>query len=605
MEEALGKPSRRQRLKGWFKGDSKKDVSSKSSASSASTSNYEDNRPRSSGQKPRDATLHSSAPSHPLKGSKPTPNASNSSATTDENRDVDLDTARDHLWRRAFEKLRADNAELVDVYEVLMKDDAGIDQSANIFTKKSISAVVAKQKTRMESRQWTYSWFGKTQKVRDSAESILTTVNKVSGIVSAGMSAAPPYVSLPWGMATSLVAFVMSDLEAVNSAIDGLKEVTSILASFSHAECEFLNNKLTRNDFEEIVLDLYVAILDYQARAAQYFARSTLKRFGINTLTAQSWPDAVGKVRNHERITHAPIIALGTRLNQSGFHSVEEMLGQGIRLMKQVNHAIEAERSQKERIQNWISPINHMQDHLEVRNIIGDEYLESGQWLLDDQDQFRPWIESSNDILFLQGVVGSGKTSLTSIVTQSLLCRGKTAFFYCSHNALPQDPTRTIHDETANIFRSILAQCAVHVDGTISREIQTIFERSDRKSAGGCDMTLGVTVSTLKDVLEEYGEEQITFVFDALDECKDQEEFMACLASLTKSKAKLRVFVSTRFGANIADHFVRSRSLNVGTRNSRDIQGYIESEVSKRGGRMSSGQAERLKKALSEHSDGV
>lgn len=407
-------------------------------------------------------------------------------------------------------------------------------------------------------------------------------------------------------MTISLIAFVMSDFEAVNTAVEGLSEMTGVLANYSYAEREFLLDDGTRKDFEDIVLGLYTAIFEYQARVAEYFTRNTLKRLGINTTTAQSWSGAVDKVRNLERSCQTPIAALGVRLSQRNFSNVETLLNKGMKLMERIQRSVISDRAQREKILEWVSPINHFQDHTDIRNLIGDTYLESGRWLLQNETEFLPWKKSKDGVLFLQGVVGSGKTSLTSITIQQILGTEPIAFFYCSANASPREPARTIHNETSNIFQNILAQCALLTDGTISEHVQTSFEHTDRQSAGGCDMTLGTIMSTLKEVLQERGDEQMTFVFDALDECKDQGEFLTCLADLMDSARNLRVFISTRFGIDVGQFFGSYLSISVGAQNSNDIRTYVESEVTRRGSSsMSADQAVRLKNALNTQADGV
>ena len=111
----------------------------------------------------------------------------------------------------------------------------------------------------------------------------------------------------------------MEDTNAINSAVNGLSEVTSILASYSFAENEFLASTLTRQDFGLIVIDLYTAIFQYEALAAQYFARSTLNRLGHNVSSKTSWEDSVNRVRNLERRCHIGISSLSTRLSRQGF----------------------------------------------------------------------------------------------------------------------------------------------------------------------------------------------------------------------------------------------------------------------------------------------
>ena len=596
------------KLKGFFKGKSYSDEPIPSNADTTTVTRLSGSTSHdSSSMLPNLASPQAPPSVHTAsipKSSQDDETAASSNEATTMTKEISLDAARNRLWQRAFEQLKQENPRLAEVYETLIKDDVGADQKAKTFTPEITSAMVQKQKTAMEEKQWVYTWSGKPHKVRDVAENILTTVQKASGIINVGMTAAPPYVSLPWGMVSSLVTFIMGDFEALHGAIDGLKEMTSILASYSYAEREFLANETTSQSFEDAVLELYTAILEYQASAAQYFARSTLKRLGRSTTAVQSWPGAVEKVRRLERLCHTPISALGIRLNQKEFTDIEDMLGRGLKLMGQISSTITSERDKREKIQEWISPINHSRDHADIRDLIGDEYLGSGKWLLEDTKTFGPWKSSPNEILFLQGIVGSGKTSLTSIVIQHLREEGPTAFFYCSSNSSPRDPLGSVHNVTSNIFRSILAQCAVYTDGRIAEPIQHAFDKSDRQSPGGCDMTLRATISTLQQILRDREGEQITFVVDALDECKDQDEFVGCLSELITSNRNLRVFVSTRFGVDLSC-FETYRTLDIGSKNSHDIKAYIESEISRRGSNMSPQHADRLKNALAKHSDGV
>ncbi|KAF1957280.1 hypothetical protein CC80DRAFT_592578 [Byssothecium circinans] len=301
--------------------------------------------------------------------------------------------ARKELWRKAFQRLSDEEPDLAASYEELLRADAGVENEAT-FSPEVTDAIVTKQRSRMQSKQWTFSWFGKHQKFRDTAESVLTTINKVSGFVSIGMSAAPPFVSLPWSMATCLVAFVMSDFDAVNSAIEGLNEVTMVLANYSLAEKEFLLDPATKSGYEKTVISLYTAIFEYQARAAQYFASNTLERFGTNTITAPTWPDAITTVRTLERSCHVPIQTLAVSLNKKQFNNVDDLLNQGMKLMEQISRSVASDRAQRERLLKWISPISHLQDHADLRNQIGDAYLSSGQWLLQDESDFVPWKQS-------------------------------------------------------------------------------------------------------------------------------------------------------------------------------------------------------------------
>lgn len=111
---------------------------------------------------------------------------------------LDLAQQRNALWKDAFDALRADKPDLVANFDAIVHDSANLDTSIDIFSSDGIAAIINSQKSKMESRQWKYHWFGKDYKVRDTAEGILTAVNKIQPAIAYGMQFAPPFVSLPW-----------------------------------------------------------------------------------------------------------------------------------------------------------------------------------------------------------------------------------------------------------------------------------------------------------------------------------------------------------------------------------------------------------------------
>lgn len=108
---------------------------------------------------------------------------------------------RDAVWKRAIEKLRDEQEELMTAFEALVKEQNGLSQTTPLGAD-SMTKVAQKQKAIMESKQWTYTWFGlgKEHKVRDSVETIFDVIQQASGLISLGMQAAPPAVLLPWSV---------------------------------------------------------------------------------------------------------------------------------------------------------------------------------------------------------------------------------------------------------------------------------------------------------------------------------------------------------------------------------------------------------------------
>lgn len=68
----------------------------------------------------------------------------------------------------------------------------------DLFSQETIAKVVASQKERMESKQWTYRWGDTSKTVRDTVKGILSVVQDATSIITAGVSQGPSFVSVPW-----------------------------------------------------------------------------------------------------------------------------------------------------------------------------------------------------------------------------------------------------------------------------------------------------------------------------------------------------------------------------------------------------------------------
>jgi hypothetical protein len=316
-----------------------------------------------------------------------------------------------------------------------------------VLTPENVSIVVQNQKTRMDGRKWTYPWFGRTKEVRDTVDSIMKVVQQSAGLISTGMTLTPVYVSLPRSFVAILVPFVVNDSKELNAALGGLKEVTSIMSSYSYAEKAFLTDDTAKMDFEDIACKVYVAILEYQASAAVYFAKSTLKRLGLSLTGTTSWTYALEKVRTASGNAQTALRGLNAQVTRRGFESTTAMLQKGVDLMDQMLHdmssqtGLSAEQIKRERVLNWICADHVAQDHFNVEDKVGKDYLGSGSWLLEDSNTVLPWLQSKNETLMLQGMVESGKSSLTCMVINHLVATSNSqiAFAYFSSSITSND----------------------------------------------------------------------------------------------------------------------------------------------------------------------
>jgi hypothetical protein len=408
-------------------------------------------------------------------------------------------------------------------------------------------------------------------------------------------------------MVSILIPFVLNDATALQSAIQGLKEVTNILAKHSYAEREFLLREQTRADFQATVVPLYMSILEYQAGVALYFAKSTMARLGINLMPRSSWQDALATTNKLAYACQRPLADLSTRLTRLGFDQVEESLREGRMLLQNIAKAVASTDHHREKVQQWFSPIEPLQNHGLIKQRLGKSYHASGRWLLEDPTTYLAWKANSSGVILLQGIVGSGKSALTSIAVEDLLRHenGRVCFVYCTASSSDASVLNT--NVTSSILRSLLAQLVIRPDGSVSPRAQTAYENNIARDSRSSLLEPSHVVTFIQSVLEECPNEQISLVIDALDECSNYDEVLRHLADLQRIHSRMRIFFSARFGVMVAPHFPDYRHVPISTQNTDDIRTYVEREVSMRYESVgfSKDQAVRLKLALIRMAEGM
>lgn len=108
------------------------------------------------------------------------------------------------LWKEAYTTLAEDDPDLIRDLETIIKEDAGLGSDSDI--KREMQTVVTQQKTKMESKQWSFNLLGiKEVKVRETVDSVLSLIDRSQSLISAGMTFAPVYISIPWTAVSSLI----------------------------------------------------------------------------------------------------------------------------------------------------------------------------------------------------------------------------------------------------------------------------------------------------------------------------------------------------------------------------------------------------------------
>lgn len=200
-----------------------------------------------------------------------------------------------------------------------------------------------------------------------------------------------------------------------------------------------------------------------------------------------------------------------------------------------------------------------------------------GQWLL-KHETYRDWCQtSSSSILWLHGIMGSGKTYLCSVVVDSLLATavsqsGSTpfAYFYCLRT--DSEPDRSSIDD---ILRSLLRQLAItDAPGDVRDSLYSEFERRSKTDRfRGLDLPRLRRKECVDLMVEIANEDPITIVLDAVDQVEEGHRYvlLESLARITSEAANVvKVFLTSRDGNEVLSAFPQARQITITRENTHE-----------------------------------
>jgi hypothetical protein len=184
-------------------------------------------------------------------------------------------------------------------------------------------------------------------------------------------------------------------------------------------------------------------------------------------------------------------------------------------------------------------------------------------------------------------------TPLSSTVIDHLTSSNENhtvAYFYCI-----RDAQHTKNADPEEILRAILKQLVILLPIQCSAPVKAKYE-TEKKSGGDHGSIRRLTFEECANFILELGTSHpITIVIDALDECReiaprssqsshtDRQDLLNRLQGMIAAKpGNFKVFLSSRDDDDIRDHLQSYPNITINaSKNGKDIQRYIESEVDK------------------------
>lgn len=184
----------------------------------------------------------------------------------------------------------------------------------------------------------------------------------------------------------------------------------------------------------------------------------------------------------------------------------------------------------------------------------------AGQWLLRHTEYIGWQTSSHSSLLLIQGIPGSGKSTLSSVVVDSLLniatnnhSAAPFGYFYCANPESEKD-----RRSSDNVMRTILFQLALDLSHqTKMRDFLCAeYERQMlRARAGKMDMPRLTTKDCVRLILELAEEDPMTIVIDGIDAVDDTgrpDLIYALREIISKADNVVNILVTSRSSSRVA-----------------------------------------------------
>ena len=380
--------------------------------------------------------------------------------------------------------------------------------------------------------------------------------------------------------------------------------------------CQLDPKSSSNTAFEGSIIKVYSSILRFQVEAALHFHRPTMARTVSNIVQSVDWADLLSKVKQSDAecvalTSMTGMATLGSNLSGIGNSLVEirqrsEEIQDISKTLAMLQESWDANQKGISQIVSWISDAQVGEDHERVRTKLGARHWDAGQWFLQNPG-FKAWKSSNRGQFWLQGSVGTGKTSLASIVINELVKAGdddrSIAFYYCSRNS-----TASSNDTTA-IFRSLVAQLACTSDGEdVYPVIRQWYQRDAKRYVMGSRLSLTECEDLLVTLMTFRGRTAI--VIDGVDEAKEEMQLLRSLYQIWRRYPRLQVFLTSRLHVDVLDVFPRITTVQSDFgKTSEDIKEYIRKELQRKERRnpkvITDELAERMVNILAQRAQGM
>ncbi|PIG89317.1 hypothetical protein AARAC_011037 [Aspergillus arachidicola] len=472
-------------------------------------------------------------------------------------------TGNADLWQRAFDEL---NEELKGR---LREDEAMSPANA-------IKEVIDRTKESFEAYQNGGLKFkkydGKEVNARDVAKKILNSAIHCSDIIK-GIAAFDPsnHASSAWTIVSLGLTMAKNFADQKEAAFESSEFLADILARYVILDSYCREKKLPSSDgLDNAIVQVYKSILEYTAEVKKRLNASGLNRIG----------DSIFPVSDTE-LNHLQSVVKDQDKKVSDWSQINNYIYQstkgdeilaGIEKVYQNTESIKVKvnADERDKILKWLSDIqySHTQnDHQRART------HKTGDWLL-SSDKYREWKATPGKFLWLHGPAGCGKSILCSTIIQDIekdCSNDLSSIFSYWYFQFSRNETQNVKNMTGSIIRQLVPE-------ELPGSLISLWKEHGRQNREP-DQDKFSTV--LNDVIHNYTGDRLFLIFDALDECPDNEVherdllFQVLKGLIDEHGKKIHLLATSRYEENIRCHLEESLEIDLEYRMNDDVEAFV------------------------------
>lgn len=230
------------------------------------------------------------------------------------------------------------------------------------------------------------------------------------------------------------------------------------------------------------------------------------------------------------------------------------------------------------RIFQWLSPVNPELKH----RVFREDYQKGTCLWVFDLSEYKAWAAEVNTALFIYGIPGAGKTTLASLVIDTLRVQKPAgfAFFYCRHD----DQATHVG---SNLLGSLMSQLAMQHPAAFSDvlELYKLHHPDGKLSTKPNEVQLATEIVSMSQHFQD-----ITLVIDGLDECgtpNSRARLLSAISGIHKMRTissgkmrdtNIRLLVLGRAEPDIRETLDEFSSVSIAAKSS-DLQLFVAAHM--------------------------